>query len=342
MYINNIIVGKRLQAIKDKHTNVKKELEPDKQLVDINPDSGRRRPWREKKMANELLAMAYDTVDSRKAERLRDCSRILQFRIYPDGHKRLHSMSSCRVRLCPICTWRRSLKVYHNTVKIIDFLNENRGYNYIFLTLTVRNCKGTELSTTIDEMMTAWNNLLKRKAVVSAVKGWLRAMEITHNVDINSDSYNTYHPHFHCLLAVNPSYFTSRDYISQARWAAIWQQSMRVDYNPVVDVRRCYGTDSKAVSECAKYACKTEEILIAEDWDLTVATVKILDEALRNRRFIAYGGAMREAHKILNLSSEEDGSLVNVGKEDEAEDKGEYIIESYWWYAGYRQYGRID
>lgn len=341
MYINNIIEAKKKQAIKERHQNINRTLDPDKVLLDVNPDTQKRRPWKEKKMANELLAMAYDNIDSRKAERLRDCARVLQFRVYEDGHKRLQSMSSCRVRLCPICTWRRSLKVYHNTVRIVDFLNEKRGYNYIFLTLTVRNCSADELSSTIDKLMQAWTNLFKRAAVITAVKGWMRSMEITHNVDINSESYNTYHPHFHALLAVNPSYFTSRDYISQAKWTDMWQQSLGVDYVPVLDVRKCYGTDSQAVSECAKYACKADEVVIADDWDLTMETVRTLDRALDNRRLVAYGGAMREAHKLLNLQSEEDGNLVNVGAEDSADDSGKYYIESYWWYSGYRQYGRI-
>lgn len=341
MYINNIIEAKKKQAIKDRHQNINRTLDPDKVLLDVNPDSGKRRPWKEKKMANELLAMAYDNIDSRKAERLRDCARVLQFRVYEDGHKRLQSMSSCRVRLCPICTWRRSLKVYHNTLRIVDFLNEKRGYNYIFLTLTVRNCSADELSATIDKLMQAWTTLFKRTAVITAVKGWMRSLEITHNVDINSESYNTYHPHFHALLAVNPSYFTSRDYISQAKWSDMWQQSLCVDYTPIIDVRKCYGTDAQAVSECAKYACKSDEVVIADDWDLTMETVRTLDRALDNRRLVAYGGAMREAHKLLNLQSEEDGNLVNVGAEDSADDSGKYYIESYWWYSGYRQYGRI-
>ena len=341
MYSHNIIQAKKLQAFKDRHTNVKRTLDPDDVLVDINPDSGRVRPWREKKMANELLAMAYDNIDSRKAERLRDCARILQFRIYADGHKRLESMSSCRVRLCPLCSWRRQLKVYHNTVKIIDFLNEQRGFNYIFLTLTVRNCSADELSGCIDNLMSAWDRMMRRSDVCAAVRGYMRTMEITHNVDIHSDSYNTYHPHFHCILAVQPSYFNSRYYISQAKWTALWQQSLRVDYTPIVDVRRCYGTDSAAVSECAKYACKADEYIIPDDWDLTTETVRTLDAALDRRRFVAYGGAMREAHRILNLESEDDGSLINVGPEDGADDNGKYYVETYWWYSGYRQYGRV-
>lgn len=330
----------KLREMREKYITQDKQLEEDKILHDTSNVSGRERPWRRHKMANELLAKAYDEVNTSKAERLRDCSRLLSFKVFPSGNKVLKSMNSCRVRLCPICTWRRSLKVYYNTLKIVDFLNEHRQLNYIFLTLTVRNCTADKLCETIDDIMTAWDRLMRLSTVKTAVKGWMRSMEITHNIDRNSESYDTFHPHFHCLLAVNPSYFTSRDYISQATWTDIWQQSLRVDYVPVVDVRRCYGTDAHAVSECAKYSCKTDDFVIADDWDLTVKTVKILDEALDRRRLVAYGGAMREAHKLLNLDEEADGDLVNVGEEN-ADEGNDYIIETYCWYSGYRQYGRI-
>lgn len=331
----------KLREMREKYITQDRELEEDKILHDTSIVSGRERPWRKHKMSNELLANAYDEVNTSKAERLRDCARLLSFKVFADGHKKLKYMNSCRVRLCPLCTWRRSLKVYFNTLKIVDYLNEQRGFNYIFLTLTVKNCTADKLCETIDNLMQAWNTLLKRTVIKTAVKGWMRSMEITHNIDINSDSYDTFHPHFHCLLAVNPSYFTSRDYISQSKWTDIWQQSLRVDYTPVVDVRRCYGTDAHAVSECAKYSCKVDDVVVADDWDLTVKTVKILDEALDRRRLVAYGGAMREAHRLLNLEDEADGNLVDVGEDSSTEEGKDYIIESYCWYSGYRQYGRI-
>lgn len=71
---------------------------------------GKERPWRAYKMANELLAMAYDDVDGKKADRLRACGKVLTFLVDEYGKKKLTNAESCRVRLCPLCTWRRSLK----------------------------------------------------------------------------------------------------------------------------------------------------------------------------------------------------------------------------------------
>ena len=134
-------------------------------------------------MANELLASAYDEIDRTKAARLRDCSKVLTFRVYENGEKRLDRMNSCRVRLCPLCSWRRSLKIYHNTKKIIDYIAEHDGYNYIFATVTLKNCAADELSGTLDLLLDGFNRLMQTKALKAASRGWYRGLEVTHDVN---------------------------------------------------------------------------------------------------------------------------------------------------------------
>lgn len=288
-------------------------------------------------MANTLLALAYDDVNERKAERLRECAVFLEFTVLEDGNKKLKTMNSCRVRLCPLCAWRRSLKVYHNTKAIMTALEGK--YAFLFLTLTVRNCKGSELSETIDLMMAAWNRFVQRKAIKQAVKGWYRGLEITHNTDPKSPNYDTFHPHFHVAIAVNKSYFKNRQYISQEAWVDMWQQSAKLDYKPIVDIRKTYGNTAKDVAEVAKYSVKDGDFIFPDDWDLTVDTVRTLDEALNNRRFVAYGGEFKELHKLLNLEDEEDGDLIHVDEDSStaaATDKTQF----FFWHTGYNQYIR--
>ena len=45
-------------------------------LQDTSP-TGKVRPWSKYKMANELLSLAYDSIDPHKAERLRGCATWL-------------------------------------------------------------------------------------------------------------------------------------------------------------------------------------------------------------------------------------------------------------------------
>lgn len=318
------------------------ENQPQGDVLTDKSSTGRERPWRAKKMANELLSLAYAEVDPKKAVRLKECAKTLIFRLYPDGSKKLHGMTSCRVRLCPVCAWRRSLKVYYNSQRIVDYINRQYGYSYIFLTLTVKNCEGEALAGTLSEILQAWGRLTRLDPVTAVCKGWYRGLEITHNVELNTEGYNTYHPHIHALIAVPKSYFTdTRRYLSQERWTELWKQSARLDYTPIVDVRRVYGTDGKAIAEAAKYAVKDADYIIPEDWDLTIETVRLLDKALDKRRFVAYGGVMREVKQILALEDEESGSLVDVG--EESENQGDdFRLIAYAWYTGYNQFFRVE
>lgn len=346
----------------------------DQVLLDTD-SSGKVRDWAGKKVRNELLAAAYDEIDKTKAARLRDCGKFLRYRKYPDGTMQLDAMTSCRVRLCPICTWRRSLKIYAQMREILDVLSQESDFRYVMLTLTVRNCDGDGLVDTIDRMTSGWKNFTSLEPVKRVCKGWYRSLEIVHDVypiitremyygdsdkhikrrkpfydahgfkigDPNPN-YNTYHPHFHVLIAVSKSYFKSRDYLCQKAWAELWQQSLRADYEPRVDVRCVAGNTmndiNKAVCEVAKYACKDSDYIVPDDWDLTVGTVRLLDRALHNRRLVAFGGVLKDTKRRLKLDDVEDGDLVHVGDDMEVKEE-EFIYVCYWWYSGYKQYYEI-
>jgi plasmid rolling circle replication initiator protein Rep len=311
------------------------EAEP---LVDCSA-SGKERPWNVKKIANERLASVYSGINENKAARLNECCELLFFKVYED-RKELDKMNSCRVRLCPLCNWRRSLKVYANMIKVMDGM-ESENFAFLFLTLTVKNCEGEKLSETIDEMMYGWNKLTKQIAFKKIAKGYYRGMEVTHNINPLSTSYDTYHPHFHCVIAVKPSYFHSKDYISQEKWQAMWKQAIAINYEPRVDIRRVKGTTAKAVAEMAGYAVKDEDYIIPEDWMLTERTVRTLDQALEKRRFVSYGGVMRDMHKKLNLQDEESGDLVRIDG-DELADEKEFKTMAFRWFTGFNQYYRVE
>ena len=326
--------------------------------------TGKIRPWREKKIGNQLLAMAYEDVNRRKAARLRECACYLIFRKLVDGMK-LQEMNSCRVRLCPMCAWRRSLKIYSHVRRIMDGMETERDYRYIFLTLTVRTCHGVDLQNTIDGMMSAWQRLVRLMPVRRAVKGWYRGLEITHDVNERitqelfekkkkyykgmgltvgdaNPNYDLYHPHFHCVLAVNSRYFKTDEYITHEKWVELWRKSMRLDYDPLVDIRRVSGNTAKDVAEAAKYAVKDGDYIVPDDWDLTVETVRLLDRVLENRRLVAYGGKFKEWHKKLNLDDEMDGDLIHVDDEEDADAKEKPEIVTYVWNVGYNQYLRAN
>lgn len=322
------------------------------------------RPWREKKLANELLARAYDDVNPDKASRLRDCGRNLTFRVYADGTKKLESMISCRVRLCPMCTWRRSLVNFANNVSIVKLLEQQKPRAWLFGTFTLRRCTGEELSKQLDLVLYAWKKLMLNTVVKSAVKGSYRGLEVAHDIDPYiteasysrrkkwcenrglsvgdlNPTYNTYHVHIHAIFCVNSSYFKNSTYLKHEQWTEAWKQALGVDYVPSVDIRRVKANAngfSGAVGEVSKYATKSKDYIIPDDWDLTVETVRLLDGVLNGRRLVSYSGCMLEAKRQLKLSDEESADLAKISGEY-AESDLSYKLVTYFWMSGYTQEG---
>ena len=356
------------------------------QLLEILSDksaSGRERPWRTHKIENQNVEKCYRLLADkhqsdyyiRKADRLNSCGCHLLFNVYSDSTKKIKHAESCRVRLCPLCSWRRSIKIQAHTRKILESMQADKTQQcrYIMLTLTVPNCKGSELSRTLDNMLKSWYRFIGYKRFENAVVGWYRGLEITHNVSkykftyktingkrrrvylcdddgnrILNPSYDTYHPHFHVILAVPPSYF-GKNYIKQPEWLAMWRKATRDDSITQVDVRNiCIKSDRQgpsaaapediinAVCEVAKYTVKSADYIMPTNWEMSCNAVSILDSAIDSRRLVAYGGVMKDWHKRLNLDDEVDGDLIgDVQTPDGLELVGEL---SAFWHVGYQQY----
>lgn len=331
-------------------------------LEDISP-TGKERDWAGHKRENSDVETIYRRISSfycdanddtnaciwsNRANRLNNCATVLNFNVYADEQssngecKKIKGMNSCRIRLCPVCSWRRSLKIHSQCRKIIDAMENEQNYDYLLLTLTVPNVPASQLNSKVDELMNSWNKFVGYKRFENAVVGWYRALEITHNVNRNSKSFDTYHPHFHCILAVEKDkYFSSNYdmYISQSEFLDMWRKAMN-DYSITqVDVRKVKVDSNKdvvsAICEIAKYTVKTDDYVFPTDWLMSCNTVITLSEVLAYRRLVAFGGKMKEWHKKLNLDDPIDGDLTADGEDV----NGELLrTECYIWNFGYQQY----
>ncbi len=328
-------------------------------ILEDKTATGKKRDWKGKKRRTNLMAEHYEALQTKigapyygkKAEKLSGCAECLSFKRDPETDKlKLYQAHFCKVRLCPMCAWRRSLKIaYHNKL-IVEEANRQYGCGWIFLTLTVRNVAGEELKPKISDMMKGFNRLMKYKRVDTAVLGYFRALEITKNHE-----EDTYHPHFHVLLPVKKSYFTGKNYIKQADWTSFWKKAMKLDYTPIVDIRRVKGKakvdaeqiesdvreammEQKAVLEISKYPVKDTDVVrggkVTED---NLNTVFYLDDALSARRLIGYGGILKEIHKELNLGDAEDGDLVKIEEEDDEVANEAFEVMAYW-HPGIKNY----
>ena len=326
-------------------------------LVDRN-DQGKVRDWSGKKKRSLLMADHFESGGlDKKAERMHDCANTLVFK-KDNTRLRLFQTWFCKVRLCPMCNWRRSLKIAFQNKKVIEKANEAENLRWLFLTLTVRNVEAEDLKSTLEDMTKAFNRLFKYKQVQKSVKGYFRALEVTKNTNPDSDSFGTYHPHFHVLIAVKPAYFKGGYYIKQSEWGNLWKKAAKLDYMPITHVTTVKPkkqlvdidgivqevhtsiSDSKAVFEVSKYPVKDVDIIGIGDTvtEEAVETVLVLDNALSHKRLISYGGILKKIHAELNLDNAEDGDLIQVGEEDPDEIANAAFEVMAYWHVGLKNY----
>ncbi|TPH22934.1 Replication protein [Haemophilus haemolyticus] len=256
--------------------------------------------WDWHKDSSEKISFFYATSineNHRKYnERMSKCAEILRF-IHVGNNPdigdiefKLAHAQFCRVRLCPICQWRRSMawraRFFQN---LPELLSRHKNLSFIFLTLTVKNCEIHNLSENLKWMNSAWNKMRIRKEFKVAIKGFIRSTEVT-------KSGNLAHPHFHTILAVNKRYLSKGEkYISQSKWVEMWQSCLGVDYLPVVDVRKLrsngFEIESRAIIETLKYTTKVGDLLDDKEWFLE------LTDQLFRKRFISTGGVFKNILK---------------------------------------------
>ena len=296
-----------------------------------------------------LLGESYERLGMfSNARRVAECGTLLEFAhaIDKDGFVEvkgnLHRANFCKDRLCPLCAWRRSYKIFAQVSQIMEKIGSE--YEFLFLTLTVPSVSGEMLSETISRLLRGWDTLTHRKRVKTAVKGYFRALEITRNNDSKSKSYGLYHPHFHCVLAVDKQYFhKSGCYIKREEWLEMWRACYGDSSITQVDIRKAkdkYNAEavsasarlSSAVAEIAKYSVKSSDYIKPDDNALTDEIVSTLALSLRSRRLSAYGGVFKTAFEKLKLDDAEDGDLVHLN--EKISPAVAWLIIRYGWSAG--------
>lgn len=324
-----------------------------KNELDDRSATGRKRPWKQHKGNNERVVKALRILQyNDKAHKILECGRTLIFGVCPDGHGQwLKKALFCKDRVCFICVWRKSLFVYHQFRQVAhEVLKSNPNVVFLFLTLTVANCKPADLNDAITHMHQSFQRFNRLPEIKKAFLGHFKTLEITYN-----PLTDTFHPHIHSIVAVEQCYF-KHHFLSQATITDLWQKAARVDYKPICDIRRVkakkngISTDIEeirsmdaaliqdylagAAAEVAKYAAKVIDILFpkanrSDSFEMKEAKARlkadlqkqaeILDcliTALHHRRLVSYSGIFKEAYKALKCTDVENSNLILMPGEE--------------------------
>jgi plasmid rolling circle replication initiator protein Rep len=253
--------------------------------------------WNDKKRAAAVLAHKLQTSGEKEARddaaAMNGCASFISAATCPEHGTRRVVARLCRLRLCPVCEWRRARTNQYIISEVIKRVKDE--YKLLHIVLTVRSVPGKELSGCIDSLLEAYKRFTRRKSIHNVFVGSVRKLELTYN-----DIADTYHPHIHLLVAVKSSYF-GQGYISHAKYTKLWKEALGVDYDPQVSVTSC--KDGKIAFEIGKYTLKSsvdEENLISDEVYLTIK------HALKGRRLIQYSGVLADVRKSLKELPEDD------------------------------------
>lgn len=226
--------------------------------------------------------------------------------------KKVNKSNFCKNRFCPLCAWRKAKKDSLKISILLKYIQEELGYEFIFLTLTAPNVAGSILNDEIKKYNKSFKNLMQLKEVKKITKGYVRKLEVTYNQERND-----YHPHFHVMIAVNRSYFKSRDYIKKKQWLELWKECMGDSSITQVDVRKMDTSDSNAIAEIAKYGAKDADYMVSQE------VFDVFYKALKGKQLLTYSGVFKEALKLFN-----DGELDKYKELDLTEYV--YALEYQW------------
>jgi len=281
------------------------------------------------------------------------------------GLLRLKRANFCEVPLCPMCMWRKSLKISWQVSRVMDItFARYPDLVPLFLTLTLKNCAPDDLKAALDVLFSGWREFERGRKIKPLVKGYFRSVEITYDKDeiISKRRYmrakkyydglgiqpgdknsniDTFHPHIHAIILVDKSYF-EKDYLETQEWLAIWKKAAKLPYDPVGDIRSCRSEREKRkeVAEVAKYTLKDTEFLDKQDEPKMDRLVGVLSEALFRRRLFEFGGVMRDVAKEIDAEKPGEGDLVHIDDQTIRADVATQI-ERYRWRFGVANYIRF-
>jgi plasmid rolling circle replication initiator protein Rep len=320
----------------------------------------------------------------RLAAKIGVCGNWLKFASSGDTLK-LVDARFCKSPTCAMCQWRRSLKWRAKFFAILPEIAEQLPtHRWLFLTLTLKNCHIDDLRSTVSHMNKSFTRLSQLQ--IFPLEGWLKSLEVTRIWDcyhrgnylgrhgtkwivdweyrnkskLDLEPTDEVHPHFHVCGLVKASYF-SHGYLSQKQWSELWQQSLRIDYTPIVNIKAvkakklpprpelldddASNDDSGifiAALETLKYSVKEQDLIgtYCTNDQTNALWLAAITEQLHGTKRIAYGGILKEYKKALEEVEDSD-DLVHITGEDKKPLEGDIEEITVQWIQTIERYVKV-
>lgn len=256
-------------------------------------------------------------TDGKRFRALIECGTQLHFSKNWENGKTVYHLTGanfCRQRVCPMCQFRKSEKTFAQFLQVVRALEAD--FRFLHLVLTIPNARtDEELTQGVKILYKGFSKLMVYKSIRKAFKGVLRCLEISYNYDTD-----TFHPHLHCLVVVNRSYFNdTKSYISLDKYREMWTKSVKSALKSLqleggfadsphllqASVRAMKPGDYSGVAEVCKYCTKPLQ-LDPERSEQNRRFLLVLMTTLKGTRFLQKYGVIKETFAELFGESEED------------------------------------
>lgn len=260
------------------------------------------KPTQKKMMMNDFINFMEDKP--LKLDRLKECGNFIKFQSSEDKTKFMLSGGNfCNNRFCPFCSWLKAKRTAFELLELIKVVEYKEKFAFLFITLTAPNVPKEKLREEIEEFNVSFKRLFQTKEFKVFNKGFIRKLEITYN-----EERDDYHPHFHLVVAVNKSYFTSRNYMSKKRLLELWQRAKRDTSITQVDIKPCRMDTVKQVMELATYSAKQGELYSSKE---------VFDgfyEGLYRKKLIVYNGIFKEYKKKIEVGEIDPAEVIELNQ----------------------------
>lgn len=276
-----------------------KKLQP---IGNKNLEECLNKPTEKKLMMSDFIEFMEDK--NLKLDRLKECGNFIKFQSLEDKTKFILAGGNfCNNRFCPFCSWLKAKRTAFELLELIKVVEYTEKLAFIFITLTVPNVSREKLREEIECFNKSFKRLFETKEFKAFNKGFIRKLEITYN-----EERNDYHPHFHLVVAVNKSYFTSRDYMSKRRLLELWQRATRNPNITQVDIKPCRMDTIKQVMELATYSAKQGDLYSSKE---------VFDgfyEGLFRKKLLVYNGIFKEYKKKIDIGEVDPTQVIELNQ----------------------------
>lgn len=260
------------------------------------------KPTEKKLLMSDFIEFMEDK--NLKLDRLKECGNFIKFQSSEDKTKFILAGGNfCKNRFCPFCSWLKAKRTAFELLELIKVVEYTEKLAFIFITLTVPNVPKESLREEIENFNISFNRLWKTKEFKAFNKGFIRKLEVTYN-----EERNDYHPHFHLVVAVNKSYFKSRNYMSKRRLLELWQRATRNPAITQVDIKPCRMDTVKQVMELATYSAKQGDLYSSKE---------VFDgfyEGLFRKKLLVYNGIFKEYKKKIEVGEVDPAQVIELNQ----------------------------